>query len=332
MCWNDVVFCPDGVVNGLTANKVVDALAGENKIFPVGLKEVFLTRYEKMREHFLDSCVKNPDFWNQSNGLRLAKTRKTEGKCQYKDALLEIPASYQAFHGNAEWKGILKYPCVGHDMPVWMHGPKPQKDRRIMIVSQDPLRKGHHVGKLLLSTPFGYHSAAYRGNGFMMKLALCLMEGGCTLYFTDYRKIYSGPKEKIKPEAKCHCKGCSYIKECIAKFDEYSKRKDAINQKFAPMYHDCLLQEVKLFKPTAVLLLGRDVLQLAANQFLFDAAVGDVELVKDGLPRMTYLGSPTIGKEAYRFYTTCHPTGTHMSLEGEEKLAYYRTSIINALT
>lgn len=166
----------------------------------------------------------------------------------------------------------------------------------------------------------------------MMKLALCLMEGGCTLYFTDYRKIYSGPKEKIKPEAKCHCKGCSYIKECIAKFDEYRKRKNAINQRFAPLYHDCLLQEVKLFKPTAVLLLGRDVLQLAANQFLFDAAVGDVELVKDGLPRMTYLGRPTIGKEAYRFYTTCHPTGTHMSLEGEEKLAHYRTSIINALT
>lgn len=332
MCWNDVVFCPDGVVNGLTANKVVDALAGENKIFPVRLKEVFLTRYEKMREHFLDSCVKNPDFWDQDDGLRLANTRKIRGKRQYKDALLEMPASYQAFQRNAEWKDILKSPCVGHDMPVWMHGPKPQKDRRIMIVSQDPLRKGHHVGKLLLSTPFGYHSAAYRGNGFMMKLALCLMEEGCTLYFTDYRKIYSGPKDKINPEAKCHCKGCPYMEECLAKFDEYNKCKKAINQRFAHRYHNCLLQEVKLFKPAAVLLLGGDVLQMAANEFSFEGGVGDVGLVKDGLPRMAYLGSPTIGNETYRFYTTCHPTGTHLSLKGDEKLVYYRTSIINALT
>lgn len=326
MCWNDVVFCPDGVVKGLTANAVVDALAGENKIFPAGLVEVFRRRYSIMRDRkvFMQSCCEHPELWTQGS-LRLADVRK------YREALLEIP-THPMFDGDAEWKGILKNPCVGHDLPVWMHGPKPRKGRRIMIVSQDPLRKGHHVGKLLLSTPFGYHSAAYRGNGFMMKLALCLMEAGCTLYFTDYRKIYSGPKDKMKPVDDCHCTGCPHMKECLAKFDEYSKRKDAINQRFASLYHECLLQEVKLFKPTAVLLLGRDVLQLAANQFLFDAAVGNVELVKDGLPRMTYLGSPTIGKEAYRFYTTCHPTGTHMSMEGEEKIAYYRTSIINALT
>ena len=40
MRWNDVAFCSDGVVNGLTANAVVDALVGENKIFPARLKEV----------------------------------------------------------------------------------------------------------------------------------------------------------------------------------------------------------------------------------------------------------------------------------------------------
>ena len=327
MNWNDVIFCPDDCVKGLNVSAVVDALAGKDRVFPVGLSEVFLERYRKMREHFRDSCIKHPDFWKQGD-LRLADVKR------YRDALLEIPAAHSAFKSNDEWKEILKNPCVGHDLPVWMHGPKVCANRRIMIVSQDPLRKGHNVGKLLLSSPFGYHSAAYRGAKLIMGLALALMDEGCTLYFTDYTKIYSGPKEKIKlgEKEKCHCKDCVYITECFKKFYGYWQRKFAIKQQFASQYLNCLRQEIRLFKPAVVVLLGNDVLKLAAGQFSFEVSADEVRFVENDLPKMTYLGSPMIDKLPYRFYAICHPTGVHLAMNKEEKVRIFQAMIINTLT
>ena len=257
MCWNDVVFCPDGVVNGLTANKVVDALAGENKIFPVGLKEVFLTRYEKMRDPkvFMQSCREHPELWRQGS-LRLADVGK------YRDALLEIP-THPLFDDDDEWNEILKYPCVGHDLPVWMHGPKPCKDRRIMIVSQDPLRTGHGIGKLLLSTPFGFHSADYRDNDgdLLMHLALRLMENGYLLYFTDAMKIYNRKPEpkridKKTGKQKSPCKDCEHYEKCKRRRVEIGRAKNEIQKNFRERYKQCLAEEISLFDPDVIVTFG----------------------------------------------------------------------------
>lgn len=257
MCWNDVVFCPDGVVNGLTANKVVDALAGENKIFPVGLREVFRRRYSIMRDPkvFMQSCCEHPELWKQGS-LHLADVGK------HRDALLEMP-THPMFDGDAEWKDILKNPCVGHDLPVWMHGPKPRKGRRIMIVSQDPLRTGHGAGKLLLSTPFGFHSADYRDNDgdLLMHLALRLMENGYLLYFTDAMKIYNRKPEPKKIDKKTGkqkspCKDCEHDEECNRRRDEIGRAKNEIQKNFKERYKQCLAEEISLFDPDVIVTFG----------------------------------------------------------------------------
>ena len=269
MDWKDVAFCSDKPIEGLNVDveSIVKTLSGDKRIFPAGLSSVFSDRYVRMRENFLESCVTHPEKWKQGD-LCLSNTQ------EYKDALLEIPSTYSAFSNNHEWLDILQNPCVGHDLPVWMWGSKPNINRRVMIVSQDPLRTGHGNKKLLLSTPFGYHSAEYRNNNrLMILLTLRLMEEGVILYFTDVMKIYNRKPEPLKldPKTKRYkspCKGCSHYNECISQRQQISKKKLSIRRGYMELYKECLNEEIKLFSPNVILVLGADT----ANSMKIDVA------------------------------------------------------------
>lgn len=202
--WSDVSFCDKKVI---THKDVVDILVdGKNaneKIFPGSMRDIFLQRYKKMQENFMESL--SEEVWRQGgnaenswgDGLSLANPES------YKDALLRIDE--RCFSKKDEFwvgaDGLLKYPCVGHDLPVWL-SPKTKtvegKGKRIMIVSQDPLRKGHGPGALYLSTPWGLHSKAYRSGKLLYKQLLRLLKAGATIYLTDWWKLYNKPEKKRK--------------------------------------------------------------------------------------------------------------------------------------
>ena len=334
MNWNDVIFCPDDYTKKMSVNAVVDALAGKDCVFPVGLAEVLRERYRKMREHFLDSCVTHPDFWRQGD-LRLADVKR------YRDALLEIPSAHSAFKGNDEWKDILKNPCVGHDLPVWMHGPKPCKNRRIMIVSQDPLRTGHGAGKLLLSTPFGFHSADYRYNDgdLLMQLALRLMGEGFVLYFTDAMKIYNRKPEPLKLNKKTKkeespCKGCTNYDECMTRCNEVGISKRRIQRDFKTRYNTCLADEIHIFNPDVILTFGKP-----AAMTLLPTAFGCANRAHDiGLNRSTFTNmvAPVPWRDNYSEIPTLsflHPSRTNgnalKTIGGADKFIEHCVDAIN---
>ena len=248
MDWTEIEFCPESV---LKETELVPVLVGAECVFPEGLESVFLERYCVMRNNFMTSCLKHKEAWQQGN-YKLADVTR------YSDALLELPISAPIW--NAEWMNILANPCVGHDLPIWMSGKKPICGRRVMIISQDPLRTGHGKGKLLLSTPFGFHSSDYRNERLMMKLAYELMfKYGCVLYLTDFMKVYNREPMEIKNgKISGDCRGCVHYAECMKSKSLIAGNKKNIKKNFIKRYKECLHEEIKLFNPNVVLILGRD--------------------------------------------------------------------------
>ena len=332
MCWDRIVFCPNQGIEGLTTSVIANVLTGEGGIFPVGLVEVFKRRYEIMQTQFMQSCCAQPELWSQGE-LRLADVSR------YHDALLEIPADHLAFQNDPRWMRILQNPCVGHDLPVWMCGPRPIEGRRVMVVAQDPLRTGHGTGKLLLSTPFGLHSADYRDNdgGLLMQLALQLMEDGCTLYFTDFMKIYNRKPEPLKVDRrterlKSPCKGCQYFNECIQRRDEVSRGKRKIKREYSVRYKECLNREIELFNPNVIITFGVDAAKvLHPEMFRGNGGQTFSELVAPN-PWVCGWASGNCGLRRHCI-ALLHPSGTNANalnrIGGAGEFIQYCTRAIN---
>ena len=109
-----------------------------------------------------------------------------------KDVLLEIPTN--CFSGL---QTCQNYNDLGHDLPYWIEVPKEKERGRIMLASQDPLRKNQNPGFITLSSPFGMHSMDYRGNRIMTQMVKMLLDKGYSVYLTDFNKLYG--KEQNKP-------------------------------------------------------------------------------------------------------------------------------------
>jgi len=101
-----------------------------------------------------------------------------------KDVLLEVPIN--VFPNLSSFSNSCD---LGHDLPYWIEVNEKEKGR-IMLVSQDPLRKNQNPGVITLSTPFGMHSLDYRGNRLMTQLVEQLLNCGYSVYLTDYHKLY----------------------------------------------------------------------------------------------------------------------------------------------
>ena len=102
-----------------------------------------------------------------------------------KDVLLEVPINVfpnlSSFSNSSD---------LGHDLPYWIEVNEKEKGR-IMLVSQDPLRKKQRSDFITFSTPFGMHSLDYRGNRLVTQLVEQLLYRGYSVYLTDYHKLYS---------------------------------------------------------------------------------------------------------------------------------------------
>lgn len=263
--WDGIDFCDPQTIS---YEKIVNILVGKDKVFPSSLGGIFLNRYKKMQENFSKPISSEDDkgrnIWYQDeDGLGIANAEK------FKDALLEI--GRDKFNGDSKWvgsDGILNYPCVGHDLPIWICTKNGNdKKKRIMIVSQDPMRNCHGCDKLLLSSPYGFHSADYlnsaKRNDNMLNLVHWLLYVyDAYVYLTDFKKIYIRSKKDSGSKGLCVGEpkngGCEFSNVCSEQQRAKSiiAKKSAIDDHYLNSYSNALREEVTLFKPDLILTLG----------------------------------------------------------------------------
>lgn len=233
--WKSILFCPELQGCSVNCDNVAALLADNLFANDPKVKGLFSERYRQMRENY--SGVPHDDKkWDLKLGT---ETFEREGTG--KDALLSVPQC--ALPGLPPRVAELwNHPNFGHDMPTWMVKRGVKNPRRVMIVSQDPLRTGHPAGKLLLSTPFGFHSEDYRArckNTFIYNLVWRLLDKSeACVYLTDCMKFYTNDGK----DGDLTKKGYTYV---------LSNRK-----KFKKMFETAFEAEIKAFEPNVVLALG----------------------------------------------------------------------------
>ena len=176
-------FCP---TMGKLNTKVISALladglfAGSEKA-----KGLLAARYEQMKNN-CGNVPHDDSRWNL-DGVKADKKDKA--------ALLPVPKD-QMDDCGVLIDQLWIHPNFGHDMPTWIVKRDVKNPRRVMIVSQDPLRTNHKAGTLVLSTPFGFHSADYRDvkceNAVLFRFVERLIEEcRACVYLTDCRKLFT---------------------------------------------------------------------------------------------------------------------------------------------
>lgn len=243
---NDIVFCPQmDFVNGvLSSAAIVDKMIGA--LFPECMRDILLKRYERMAANSQKNATTVSD-WSQNRVFcSIADVNK------YKDMLLEVKQELFSGHREDElagrWRDILDYPCVGHDLPVWLFRRDIGNPPRVMILSQDPLRKGHGRGNLTISSPWALHSPLYRKktkNDLVFNVIEILLERGVALYLTDYKKIFL-------PSQQCTqcCKGC------IGKRSGNTPTPRRVYLAFSKIYAELVREECRLFHPDLIVAFG----------------------------------------------------------------------------
>ena len=232
---SEMCFCPD-LVTGLTTQAISNELA--EKVFGYsGFAKLLKARYDQMSELFRDAPY-NDERWNLKEFG--CENCVTDNK---RDARLRVPREKIACNGNNDnVMRLFDYNNFGHDMPVWVSYDNDPKAKRIMIVSQDPLRSGDLAGNLYLSTPFGVHSRDFENGVRNMDsrvrdmLDMFLAKDVC-VYLTDYMKFFAVDKP--------------FIRASITDGDLWG---------YKGVFSRVLEAEVKNFNPDLIIILGRSAL------------------------------------------------------------------------
>ena len=270
----DFVLCDNNVAD---SEEIVDILT-KSGIFPVDLSGILRRRYEKMcdRKIYLEEWQEDDGKWKQ-DGYDIEKGARTDLQA----ALLSVPT-------DDKWGELNEVCNLGHDLPTWMYYGTPRQNRdkrlRIMIVSQDPLRRLHDKGKLLLSSPWALHSRNYLRKGATLPKHIIheLLECGAIVYVTDFFKLYA---------------------------TNHSKESENIlkdNGDFAEKCKACLDAEIKAFKPDFMMIYGRD-----AEKGLFG---NEIRTPLAGRPKRKYKTTNCF----VVLHTNAHAAGTD-----EQKIPYY---------
>lgn len=153
-------------------------------------------RYDQMGNLFRDAHYDDPR-WNleEFDSENRATTKK-------KDARLKVPQD-KVGSANPHVTELFGYDNFGHDMPAWVTYSHAPAARRVMIVSQDPLRSEDGSGFLYLSTPFGIHSPDFERGGMDARVRDMLetfLEAGHLVYMTDYMKFFAKETGFIKKQ------------------------------------------------------------------------------------------------------------------------------------
>ena len=196
--------------------------------FSQNLRNILAERYDKMRQNFLNVPYDDTR-WEQKSGGNPVEGRR--------DALLKVNISKEG--------GILKdlkgYFNLGFDLPVWFAREGTPK-KKIMIIAQDPLRKGHAQGELILSTPWGVHSNDYANHPAPViknKLEYLVKKHDCAVYITDGTKFY-------------------FTYKIDSKTPSLKKRREILNSN---LQSEVLRQEIQLFDPDFIITLGHAVIE-----------------------------------------------------------------------
>ena len=189
-----LIFCPD-LATGLTTQVIANELAA-NVFGDPGFAELLNARYDQMGELFRDAHYNDLRWDLPGYGCENCATPNK------RDARLRVPGNRIHPNGNnANVTRLFDYDNFGHDMPVWVSYNDNPNARRVMIVSQDPLRGSKTArgdnderGFLYLSTPFGVHSCDFERGGMdtqVKRMLDAFLDEGFCVYLTDNMKFYA---------------------------------------------------------------------------------------------------------------------------------------------
>ena len=264
--WKDIAFCDPKVFD---PKIIIDILFGvhnpknnDKGIFPKFLRTIFAQRYKKMNQNF--TAQLKDEIWAQggTNDTSWGAGLSMPSPDTYRDALLRIDSS--RFCDDAFWvgnDGLLNYPCVGHDLPIWLSPQNGDVKKQIMIVSQDPLRSGLGAGALYLSSPWGLHSMPYRENmmdACLRHLLMRLLKMDATVYLTDFLKLYNRYKTDTGGKDMCYRNpNCPFAGKC-EKFgwERINAKKKSVLKQLECKYKWALAEEIYKFDPNVILTFG----------------------------------------------------------------------------
>ena len=185
-------FCGDPTFR----NQVINTLYGG---FSPTIVNIVRARYDQMRNNLFTSHLNYPP--------QLGSIPNTRVLNNTNDVLLEVNQSLLSGISCLN-PTIWSFPNIGHDLPIWLDRPLDEtypenpedafdfNKKRIMIISQDPLRTGLPGNHLYVSTVFGLHSIDWRRNlittQIFNELLITPDKDGkyCCLYLTDYNKLF----------------------------------------------------------------------------------------------------------------------------------------------
>ncbi|MBO4709864.1 MAG: hypothetical protein J5727_08835 [Kiritimatiellae bacterium] len=284
-------FCPD--LGSCTIDAVANALTAD--LFPSDINGHFKRWYQNGK------CVyenEHPDW----TGF-LSYPKKPDIKSLPKDS-------------SSNWRHLdflmNRMTNVGVDLPIWFSAGHTDYNRRIMIVSQDPLRDELPNGQLHLSSPFGLHNGDYRKARLVRDIVLGLLANDALVYLTDAMKLYfSLPKQNLKLEC----------------------RQAFLSQEFDWQSKFCMVldREIELFKPKLVVLMGGPAMEIALSHRVDKGTLSNVRFVVDGHSKLTALPKRTINGHECFFCSICHFTMARLSLSAEERVNELSECILGEL-
>ena len=287
-------FCPD--LGSCTIDAVANALTAD--LFPSDINGHFKRWYQNGK------CVyenEHPDW----TGF-LSYPKKPDIKSVPKNSRINWR------HLDFLWERTTS---VGLDLPTWFAmGAEPPKNR-IMIVSQDPLRRKLPGGQLHLSSPFGFHDGEYASSvtGVVLKAILQLLENNASVYLTDAMKLYFAFGNQSS------CLKCRQAYLSTA-FDWKASFRKVVDR------------EIELFNPTLVVLMDNSVIEIMLDRFnsrSFNAEKIRL-LTANHKPIPTEARSFEIKGRTYKFLPIWHLTSARVRLSNEQKVESFANTIRGA--
>ena len=194
-------FCP--MIDQLNVSSVSEVIARYVFNIPKGQSDSFQkflsNRYEQMRVNFLAVGYADKDkHGNLKWDLDGCHTRLNG--CR--DARIGVPLERYRLNDDDTICRLGQEENFGHDMPVWLcrNGINTQQSKKVMLITQDPLRNGDPRGEVTLSTPFSLHCKDYRSDTKVLaytKLVSNLLTKGVVVYATDLMKWYAQKRDFV---------------------------------------------------------------------------------------------------------------------------------------
>jgi len=232
MQWDtDISFCPN---IGALSSKAVAALIGKKVLASnVTLRNLLEERYDRMSRNFR-ATPHTGEEWKQIIGGSNCLNKQDKAK---PDARLIVPVRHIAT-ADTRISAYSGEPNFGLDLPTWFCRKGAKKPKRIMLVSQDPLRDNDDAGSLFVSSPWAFHSREFRDKErkkIPQLLVNHLLAQWYCVYLTDASKLF------VRNHAFC---------------------RDVVIPAFCQSFQDVLRQEIMMFKPNVIVAVGQVAAQI----------------------------------------------------------------------